>query len=44
MNQEISPVLVVSVVVLMIPLQCCVPCMPCLACANLLQTERKETG
>lgn len=43
-NQRISPVVVVSVLVWAIALQYCVPCMPCLAYSNPLQREREETG
>lgn len=41
-NQQISPVVVVSVLVLAIALQYCVPCMPCLTYTNLLQKERER--
>lgn len=42
MNQRISPVVVVSVLVWAIVLQYCVPCMPCLAYSNPLQSERER--
>lgn len=44
MNQQISPVVVVSVLVLAIALQYCVPCMPYLTYTNLLQKERERGG